>query len=145
MTGGEKIHQADIYVTMPQRHRPPGGQMDDIDDLLRVNLTKRPEHPDMERLVEISRELLAEKREATVEEQSQNWVDRIASFIDVRSLGYQAMQTAMSIHSISTGLEFSLMMQSHDRYERFVKTLQAFYDGFLIGAEFERRGGHQEG
>lgn len=116
----------------------------DISDILGPGgHTKRPEHPDMDRIMEITSQMLAEMREndGNPVEQERLWRARVEESVDFDSLAYQAIQVAMSLNSIQTSLDWARMIANPGRHMGYVKTVQAFYDGFLTGVQFEKRGG----
>lgn len=119
----------------------------DINEILGLGgHAKRPEHPDFYRVLEISMAMKANmtEHEGDPAKQEELWRKSVADVIDLESLNYHAMQSAIQALGMRTGLDFALMKHDPDLHLRFVQLLQMFYDGFLFGAEFQKRGGHQE-
>lgn len=105
--------------------------------------TKRPQHPDMDRIIEISVQMLADMNEnvGNQAEQERLWRKRVDDCVDYDSLRYKAIQEGMSLFGIETGRDWQAMVSNPERLTNYVRTLQAFFDGFLIGSQFEKRGG----
>lgn len=106
---------------------------------------KRPDHPDFWRITEIHMELKAALAEApNMEAQAAAWKASYEKIGDFDSIKYHALQAAIHIHKLETGLDFLMLRADPERSASFIAIVQAFFDGFIAGAEFERRGGHQE-
>jgi len=106
---------------------------------------KRPDHPDFWRLSEIILALKAEmaENEGNIEEQERLWRKHYNDIGDFDSIAYAAIQCGLELHNIKTGSDWMVLRVS-GRQESYIKSVQAYFDGFVMGAEFERRGGHQE-
>ena len=94
--------------------------------------------------MEISLQLRSEVKEVPFEEANANWEKRIRSIIDFDSLAYQAIQLCMSIVGIRTVADWAEMRRNKRKNEQYVMLMQTYYDGFIMGAEFQKRGGHRE-
>lgn len=106
---------------------------------------KRPDHPDFWRLSEIILELKADMQEATSNaDQERRWRAHYEEIGDFDSIAYHAIQAAMQIHNVETSTDWAMLMADRRKHEAYVGTIQAYFDGFIMGAEFERRGGHRE-
>lgn len=104
----------------------------------------KPANLDMDRISEIVLEMKAEMSEAIdIPDQQRVWEARVRSIVDFDALCWQALQVGFQIWNIENGRDLAELKASGDRYTAFIATLQAFYDGFLQGAEFEKRGGHR--
>lgn len=68
------------------------------------------------------------------------WKAHYEALGDFSSISYAALQAAMEIFSIRTGADYQRVLQSADG-TRFVGTVQAYFDGFVMGAEFAKRKG----
>lgn len=116
-----------------------------LDDLMPGGHAPRPEHPDFWRISEVCLSLKADVNEArTAEELDALWKQRVGEIGDFESINYHAIQVALQIMGVETKFEWELIRQDSVLRERFVELLQAFYDGFIIGANYEKRGGHQD-
>jgi 5'-deoxynucleotidase YfbR-like HD superfamily hydrolase len=106
----------------------------------------RPTHPDMDRVMEIVLEMKAISQEYSGREEEflEVWRKQIDKSIDFDVLAYQATQVAMSILGIETGKDYAEMQGDPARFSAFVTLCQSFYDGFLLGVQFEQRGGHRD-
>ena len=119
----------------------------DIDDILGPSgHTKRPDHPDFFRILSVSQRMKADMEEAKgdLAKQEGLWRKTINELVDFDSIGYHAIQTAIHIHNIETGADWIAMTHNRERHAAYVATVQAFYDGFIMGAGFQKEGGHQE-
>ena len=107
---------------------------------------KRPNHPDFWRLSEIILALKADmvENEGNIKEQERLWRARYDGIGDFDSIAYCAVQCGLDLHSIKTGRDWMLLRMSPGGQESYIKSVQAYFDGFVMGAEFERQGGHQE-
>ena len=107
---------------------------------------ERPDTPDFWRLSEIILELKAEMQETAGDQEAQSraWRARYEAIGDFDSIAYAAKQAAYQVHGIVTGADFIEMMADPQRSESFVRAMQTYFDGFIMGAEFMRRGGHRE-
>lgn len=120
----------------------------DINDILgATGHQKRPETLDFDRIVSITLAMKADMSEAEgdLKEQERRWRARIDNLVDFDSLAYQAIQVGLQLHNIETGADILAMRVIPGRLESYVKTVQAFYDGFILGAEFVQAGGHRNG
>lgn len=118
----------------------------DIRDILQPSgAMERPDHPDMFRLLEIATQLRADVKENTFEDANEVWHRRVREIIDFDSLAYQALQLCLSVVGIETAADFRELQRNDRKREQYVTLLQAYYDGFIMGALFEQRGGHQDG
>lgn len=109
--------------------------------------TKRPDHADFWRLSEIIMQLKARmaEHEGDLVEQERVWRESITAIGDFDSISYHAIQCAVQIHGIQTAMDWQVMLANPQRHHAYVATVQAYYDGFTMGAEFQKRGGHREG
>lgn len=120
----------------------------DISDILGgTGHTQRPEHPDFFRILSVSQRMKADMEEnrGNPKRQEELWRKAIEELVDFDSLSYHAIQVAMHIHNIQTGRDWLMMTQNPDKHMAYVATVQAFYDGFIMGAGFQKEGGHQDG
>lgn len=103
----------------------------------------RPVHPDMDRVIEIVLEMKAITSENRDDPEAFHrlWREQIEKSINFDVLAYQAVQVACQVYNINTGADFTMLKLSPMRMTGFVHTLQAFYDGFLLGVQFQERGG----
>lgn len=117
----------------------------DIRDILQPpDGLKRPEHPDFWRISEVSLQLRTDIERLPFDEKEKAWRARISSVGDFDSIAYHAIQVAMSIMSIRTVADWATMRRDGRKQNQYLSTVQAFYDGFMMGALYEQRGGHQE-
>lgn len=107
---------------------------------------KRPDTPDFWRLSEISMQLKGRLQSAPKDHASQEraWRSFYEDFVDFPTLQYHALQMAFSIHGIVTGADLIAVRSNPGRAMAYIQTVQAFFDGFALGAEFVKRGGHQD-
>ena len=126
--------------------QPEEGPTVDITDIIGKGPSfQRPNHPDMDRIIEIVLEMKAITQEYSGKPEFEaEWRRNIEKTINFDSLAYQAMQVAFDIHQVMTFGDFQRLRQSPQRLLAFTQTIQAFYDGFLLGARFTERGGHRE-
>lgn len=120
----------------------------DISDIIGANgHMERPVHPDMDRIIEISMQMLADMNENAGNPAAQErlWRKAITDCVDFDSLSYKAVQEAISLFGIVTGTDWRRIQSSPETHLNFVRVIQAFYDGFLIGSKFEQRGGKFDG
>lgn len=105
----------------------------------------RPIHPDMDRVMEIALQMKAvsEENKHDLEKFHRLWRDEIEHTINFDVLAYQAMQVCFQCYGIETGADWLALKLSPSRFNAFMMSMQAFYDGFLLGARFTQRGGKQ--
>jgi hypothetical protein len=105
----------------------------------------RPRHPDLDRISEIVLNMKAMSSEASSpEEHETNWRKHVESFVDFDSIAWQAMNVAFDVFGIRTNEDLMILKSNRQRFSYFIGSMQAFYDGFLLGAEFQKKGGHRE-
>lgn len=94
----------------------------------------RPNHPDFAGLVEIILGYDA-KMDTAPNQKAKDRVfsDLLAEVIDASSLTYMAMQRAMRMCGVRTRMD--LMAASFE----VTKLASAYMEGFVVGAQFERR------
>lgn len=117
-----------------------------ITDIFPVPGQGRPVHPDMDRVMEIVLEMKAISQEYAdrPDEFLDVWRRQIEKSIDFDVLAYQATQVAFSVTGVETAEDYFVMQNDPARYSLFVTLCQSFYDGFLLGVQFEQRGGHRD-
>lgn len=104
---------------------------------------KRPDHPDFWKLSEIILALKADKEEhergqIDMAEFEHRWRAHYDSVGDFDSIAYSATQCALALHNVETVNDWNLLRLSTGRHESFAKSVQAFFDGFIMGARLER-------
>jgi len=112
----------------------------DINDILTAPTgIKRPEHPDFWKLSEIILKLKADQTEATsINQAMTSWRAAYEALGDFDSIAYCAMQAGMALHNIETGADWIRVMGDPASHESYVKSVQAYFDGFVMGAMLER-------
>lgn len=95
----------------------------------------RPDHPDLWRLSEIALAIDAGMSEA--EDKDAQWSSVVEKIIDQKSLIYHAMQRASRLFDVETVADLA-----RHRTEVLMYTV-VWCEGFLTGAQFQDRGGHQ--
>lgn len=104
----------------------------------------RPDNPDFWRLSSIILKLKADaetyKDDMVAWEKA--WRSVYEAVGDFDAIAYCAVQAGMQVNDIATPQQFSAALR--DPSAAFVKCVQTFFDGFIMGAEFVRLGGHQE-
>lgn len=100
----------------------------------------RPEHPDMDLLSDIILALKAEMQEhqGDLATQERLWKAHYEALGDFDSIAYSALQAGIHLYGVNTGADYFALLAS-PRGESFVKVVQAFFDGFVMGAEFVKR------
>lgn len=122
----------------------------DLQDLLSGDSewirANRPIHPDMDRLTEISLELKAETASVTsYADMETKWRERVtATGVDFDTIQWKALQIAMDICNVRTGADLDALRKDDTRNSQFISIIQAFFDGWIVHAEFLKRGGHRE-
>ena len=92
---------------------------------------ERPDHPDLERLIEVVQRMEAPMDAATTDdEKTRIWNEEVAKFIDVESLTYFALQRAFRALGIETGAEFVA------RRDEVIPQVQMYVDGFLMASNY---------
>lgn len=105
----------------------------------------RPQHPDIDRISDIVLEMKAITADArNIEEHEAMWKEWVERIIDFDSLAWQAFNVALDIFGIKTAYDLRELRSSKRKNKEFIGSMQAFYDGFLLGATFQDRGGHRE-
>ena len=109
---------------------------------------KRPDHPDFWKLSEIILALKADTQDAaagriTAQESERRWRANYEAVGDFDSIAYCAVQAGLQIHSIETGADWLAVLAMPQRHGAFVQSVQAYFDGFIMGAKLERS--RQEG
>lgn len=105
----------------------------------------RPQTPDMDRITEIVLEMKAITQDAkSFEEHEAKWTAWVNEIVDFDALGWQALNVAFDVFNIRTGYDLFELRQSKRKNAQFIGAMQAFYDGFLLGATFQSRGGHRD-
>lgn len=104
---------------------------------------KRPDHPDFWKLSAIILGLKADKEEhergrITMDEFEHRWRANYDSIGDFDSIAYSAIQAAFALHNIETSADWRLVQINPKRHMAFVQTVQAYFDGFIMGARLER-------
>lgn len=117
----------------------------DIHDFFgNVGHEPRPDHPDFWRLSEIILELKGQMESApTLQEKGDRWQASYEKIGDFASIKYCAVQAALQIMGIENGLQLAIVQRDKRKSSQLVGHIQAYFDGFLMGAEFMRRGGHR--
>jgi hypothetical protein len=122
--------------------------MDIRDIMVEPTGVKRPEHPDFWRLSEIILALKADKEqhdrgEIDMAEFERRWRAHYESVGDFDSIAYSAMQCAFALHGIETGADWQRLVASGGQMA-YVQSVQAYFDGFIMGAKLERSRHEQE-
>lgn len=116
----------------------------DINDILAAPTgVQRPDHPDYWKLSEIILGLKADKEsqergEITEAEFERRWRKNYESVGDFDSIAYCAMQCAFELFGIRTGKDFMMLDLAGKRGD-YVRAVQAYFDGFIMGALLERK------
>lgn len=99
---------------------------------------KRPEHPDFWALSEIILGLKADMQEnqSDLVKQEQVWRSHYEAVGDFDSIAYCAIQAGLQLHDIETGADW-VRLEPHRL--SYIRSVQAFFDGFLMGAKFAVR------
>ena len=115
----------------------------DINDVFgngRFISEEKPTNLDMDRISEIVLSLKADVAEKggleTLEE-------RVARIGDSQAFAWQALQVAFDFYGIKQSGQFHDLVERNGLAE-FLKVVQTFYDGLILGAEFTAKGGHRE-
>jgi len=101
---------------------------DDFEKFLREQLPFRPQHPDFERMAEVTAQMEAWKAAGIPPEEA------FAKIVDVYSLSYMGVQRA----GLNTPDSFA------SRRAMVIHVADAWTEGFGYGVLFERAGGHRE-
>jgi len=106
---------------------------------------KRPDHPDFWILSETILALKADMTEADSDpaEQERRWRARYEEVGDFDSIAYAAIQCGLDLYGIETGADWSLLILG-GRQESYIKAVQAFFDGFIMGASLVRKKAERE-
>jgi len=117
--------------------------MDIRDIMMEPTGIQRPDHPDFWKLSEIILALKADTEEfsngkITQEEATRRWEAHYASVGDTDSIQYAAVQCGLQLAGIETGADWQAVMANPANHNAFVKTIQAYFDGFIMGALLER-------
>ena len=95
----------------------------------------------MDLLSDIILALKADMQEAgSIEEQQRRWKTHYEALGDFDSIAYSALQAGIHLYNIQTGTDYYAVLQG-PHGEHFIKAVQAFFDGFIMGAEFAKRKG----
>lgn len=103
----------------------------------------RPDHPDFWKLSEVILALKADKEEMEhgridMVEFERRWRAHYASVGDFDSIAYCAIQCGLDIFGVRTGADWKRVMADISKHSAYVATVQAFFDGFIMGALLER-------
>lgn len=107
---------------------------------------QRPDHPDFWKLSEIILALKADAEEhqrgqITMAEFEQRWRTHYEGVGDFDSIAYCAVQAGFAIHEIETGRDWQNVVLDQRKHRAYVATVQAYFDGFIMGALLERSRG----
>jgi hypothetical protein len=117
----------------------------DINDILVAPTgVTRPDHPDFWKLSEIILALKAdreqqERGEIDMAEFERRWRKHYETVGDFDSIAYSAIQCAFALHGIETGGDWNLLTANPAKHMAYVQSVQAFFDGFIMGALLERK------
>lgn len=117
----------------------------DISDIMAAPTgVPRPDHPDFWKLSEIILALKAdreeqERGEIDMAEFERRWRKHYESVGDFDSIAYSAIQCAFDLHNIRDGFDWQLLMQNPVKHMAYIQSVQAFFDGFIMGALLERK------
>lgn len=103
----------------------------------------KPRTPDMDRIMEITLQMKVTTSTDRAEHE-RRWRQRIEESVDFDSLAWQALNVGFDLYGVRSGLDLQELRNDSRRNLAFLKTVQAFYDGFLLGAQFQQRGGHRD-
>ena len=103
----------------------------------------RPDHSDFWKLSEIILALKADAEDAKrglidQSEWERRWREHYEGVGDFDSIAYCAIQAAFAIHNVETGRDWQAVMLDGRRHAAFIQTIQAYFDGFIMGALLER-------
>lgn len=104
---------------------------------------ERPDHPDFWKLSEIILALKADTEDMragkiTQEEAERRWKAHYEGVGDFDSIAYCAVQAALQIHNINTGMDWAVYMSDAKRHRAYIGCVQSYFDGFIMGALLER-------
>ena len=104
---------------------------------------KRPDHPDFWTLSEIILALKADHQEMErgqidMAEFERRWRAHYAEVGDFDSIAYSAIQCGLAIFGIQTKGDWQRVMADRAKHQAYVGTVQAYFDGFIMGAHLER-------
>lgn len=123
--------------------------MDLRDIMMEPTGVQRPDHPDFWILSETILALKADTEEfdsgrITQEEGERRWKAHYEKIGDFDSIAYCATQAALQINGIENGQQWAMMMMMPGAHTKFVATVQAYFDGFVMGAALERKKREQD-
>lgn len=99
----------------------------------------------MDRISEIVLQLKTLSSEArNFEEHEANWDQMIRSIVDYDSLAWQALNVGFDVFGVRTGGDLIRLRANQHQFHAFLGCIQSFYDGFLLGTQFQQRGGHRD-
>jgi len=104
----------------------------------------RPDHADFWKLSGIILALKADKEDCDrgridMAEFERRWRAHYAAVGDFDSIAYCAVQAALAIQGIETVVDWFVVLSSPAKHEAYVGSLQAYFDGFIMGALLERK------
>lgn len=114
----------------------------DINDVLQAPTgVKRPDHPDFWKLSGIILALKADREqerrgEIDMAEFERRWRAHYDSVGDFDSIAYCAIQCGFDLHGIRTGADWAQLTRDGRKHTAYVQSVQAFFDGFIMGAKF---------
>lgn len=117
----------------------------DISDILTAPTgVKRPDHPDFWKLSEIILALKADREqqqrgEIDMAEFERRWRAQYESVGDFDSIAYHAIQCGLALHEISTDADWAQLSRDGRKMKAYAQSVQAFFDGFIMGAKFARK------
>lgn len=107
----------------------------------------KPRTPDMDRITEIVLQMKATAGSPAaigMAEYEKRWKARIEESIDYDSLAWQALNVGFEMYDVKTVGDLQRLRRDQRKNSEFIRCVQAFYDGFLLGVQFEKRGGHRD-
>lgn len=113
--------------------------MSAMDEIFGAN-PNRPDHPDFWKLSEIILALKADMQEnqGDLAAQEAAWRKHYEGVGDFDSIAYCARQAAIQIAGLEFGSDYQRVMRDPMGRAAFVGTVQAYFDGFIMGALLER-------
>lgn len=117
--------------------------MDISDIMTEPQGVKRPDHPDFWKLSEIILALKADKEEherGQIDEAEfeRRWRAHYEGVGDFDSIAYSAMQAGFALHGVVTEGDWRRVVDSPARHRAYIQSVQAYFDGFIMGALLER-------
>lgn len=104
---------------------------------------ERPDHPDFWKLSEIILALKADTQDlqrGVIDhaEAERRWRAHYEEVGDFDSIAYCATQAGLQLHDVNTAGDWLRVKQDPRLMASFVKSVQAYFDGFIMGAQLER-------